>query len=99
MTKTPNQRPAADDLIGQRKMVGQFASSLDDLHEQALRLGMPFVAHFLGVAALAASEDEYATPPHSCARSEETQGKVRRGSQMPIPGIRFSDWLHRKAHS
>ncbi len=99
MTNTPYRRPAADDLIAHGKMISNLTSSLDDLHEQALRLGMPFVAHFLGVAALAASEDEYATPPHSCARSEETQGKVRRGSQMPIPGIRFSDWLHRKAHS
>ena len=85
MTKTPDRRRAADDLIAHRKRVGKFASNLDDLHEQALRLGMPFVAHFIGVAALAASENHYAIPPHSRARSEKTQGKVRRGSQKGSP--------------
>ncbi len=85
MTKTPDRRRAADDLIAQRKMVGKFASSLDDLHEQAVRLGMPFVAHLISVAALAASEHEYATPPHSRARNEKSQGKVRRGSQKGSP--------------
>ena len=72
-------------------MVGNLASSLDDFDKQALRLGMPFVAHFIGVAALAALETQYATLPQSLVRSEYSQGKAPQGSQegSPSPASRL----------
>ena len=48
--------PAADDLSAYRELVREFNHRLAGLEQQALWLDLPFVAHFIGVAALGASE-------------------------------------------
>jgi hypothetical protein len=56
MNDTVNGRKAIDDASAHQELVREFSQRLDGLQKQALWLGMPFVAHFIAVAALGASE-------------------------------------------
>ena len=51
--------PKPDDSIAHRELSLELRRSLVGLHAQALWLGMPTVAHFIEVAALAISESAH----------------------------------------
>ena len=94
MTTTSDRHLASDDLSARQTMTGKLARDLDKYHKQALRLGMPLTAHLIGVAALAASDDE-GRSPKPCAPDEQSRAKARRGSRKRSrPPTKHADFPH-----
>ena len=78
MSTTSDRRLAGDNLSARQAMTGKLARDLDKYHKQALRLGMPLTAHLIGVAALAASDDEERSPKPPDEQSRAKAGRASR---------------------
>ncbi len=74
MTEILIQRPVADDVSAQQELLREFRHRLAELYRQALWLDMPFVAHFIGVAELSASEAEPDQLPHHNIPAKRSRG-------------------------